>query len=185
MQATLGSVQERMSRLADAYLEGILNREVLQDKQKALLEERKGIQDRLELAQQRQNLMSEKLKEFIDFAVSVKAVFETSAPSFQQQLLRRVALRVTVINRVADVVLHKPYELFASRPSVQTKTYNGAGRRGRRPLNVVEVGGDAMNIDRHSSDRSIAPSDDRNGCPPQDTLRMLKNLLWRIAECLM
>lgn len=185
MQATLGSVQERMSRLADAYLDGILNREVLQDKQKALLEERKGIQDRLELAQQRQNLISEKLKEFIDFAVSVKAVFETSAPSFQQQLLRRVALRVTVTNRVADVVLHKPYELFASRPPVQTKTNNGVGLRGRHPLNVVGVGGDAMNIERHPSDRSIASSDDRNGCPSQSGVKTAKQLLLEIGTVLL
>jgi hypothetical protein len=185
MQAALGNVQERISRLTDAYLDGILSREVMHDKQKALLEERKGIQDRLELTQQRQSLMRENLKEFIDFAVSVKTVFETSAPSYQQQLLRRVALRVTVTNKVADVVLHKPYELFASRPSVQTKTHNGVGRRGRRPLNIVRVGGDAMNIDRHSSDRSIAPSDDRNGCPTQSRVQTAKQLLLEIGTALL
>ena len=173
MKAALGSVQERTSRLADAYLDGILNREVLQDKQKALLEERKGIEDRLKLAEQRNDLMSEKLREFLDFAVSVKTVFEKSTPSFQQQLLRRVASRVTVTNKVAAVVLHKPYELFASRPSFQTTARNGVGPLGLPPLNSGGISGDAMDIGLSSSDRSIASVDDRNGCPPQTGLRTL------------
>jgi len=183
LKSTLGNVQERLSRLADAYLDGILDRNVLQEKQKALLEERKEIEGRLDTIQQRHDLMVEKLREFLDFAGSVKAVFEVSAPAIRQQLLRRVALRVTVTDRAANVVLHKPYQLFASRSQFQSTTGNGVGTSGSHTLNSGMSDNDALNIGQNSSECSIASSNGRSGCPsPSGVKTGAKALLLEISR---
>jgi len=62
--------------------------------------------------------MTVKLKEFIDFAGSLSETFCVAAPFHRQQILRKVASRVTVADKKVSLILHPPYQLFAARERV-------------------------------------------------------------------
>jgi len=181
LQATLDSVKVRLSRLSDAYLDGVLDKDVLLEKQKTLLGERKEIEERLKTLRKRHDVMAERLKDFLDFTASAKSVFVVSAPEVKQQLLRRVALRVTVTNREANIVLQKPYELFASRPRVGSMTRTGVYRSGARTSRKKDSENDAMNIGQSGVADAVASSEVCNGCPSRVVLPDGTDLLTEIG----
>jgi len=171
LNASLAQVQERLSRLTDAFLDGVLDRNILQEKQKTLLEERKGIEGRLATVQQRHNLIKEKLKEFLDFAGSVKEVFVAGAPIVRQHILRRVALRVTLTDKRLGVVKNKPYELFASRRKFVSKTRSGVCPVMPSTANKNGHAFDAMSIVPNQDSYELASNSAQTGEPPQTVQR--------------
>jgi site-specific DNA recombinase len=186
LKASLGNVQERLSRLADAYLDGVLDRDVLQEKQKSLLEERKGVEGQLATVEQRHHLISESLKEFLDFAANVKNVFLASAPVVRQQILRRVALRVTLTGKKLSVVRNRPYDLFASRRKFVSKTRSGLTPSGPITTNSDPVLWEAMSIGANQTSHTIASGTVQTGEPLQALLQTeTKELLLEIGHELM
>ncbi|MGD0905476.1 MAG: recombinase family protein [Terracidiphilus sp.] len=186
LQATLDSVKLRMSRVSDAYLDGVLDKDVIIAKQKTLLEERKGIEDQLDTIKKRNDVMSESLKEFLDFAANVKTVFAVAAPEIKQRLLRRVALRVTLTNRITNIVLQEPYHLFASRPKVRSMTCNGVHGPERVTSNRQPSEYVAMNIEQKTVEGTFSPNEVCTGCPSRVVLRTrLSTILKDISSLLL
>ena len=171
LQASLGNVQNRTSRLTDAFLDGVLDTQMLQDKQKALLLERNELEGKLRDVQERQNLMVEKLKDFLDFVASIKTIFENAAPAVRQRTLRRVASRITVTNKTVQIVLEKSYQLFTTRlrskelfgvTAFQTVIPNSSGETNH-----------TANIGGNEKTGAFAAESSSFGSPPQNALRTM------------
>lgn len=183
LEATLDSVMLRLSRISDAYLDGVLDKEAILDKQKALLEERKGIEDQLKLIRTRDDAMSERLKDFLDFASNVKTVFAVAAPEIKQQLLRRVTHRVTLTNQLVSVALQEPYRLFASRPRVRGLTRNGVGTANPLTSNFGSNANMTINTGQSTPKGGVSVSEDWNGCPsPSGHRTSMEELLLDIGK---
>jgi len=165
LAAHLGNVQERLSRLTDAYLDGVLDKNILQEKQKSLLEERKRIEGQLRIVQQRHDLMVERLKEFLDFAGSVNEVFVVAAPIVRQQILRRVALRVTLTEKSLGVVRNKAYDLFAGRRKFPCTTCNGLCLGGHTTAHADGFANDPTSIGENQELCVVASSTVQTGEP--------------------
>jgi DNA invertase Pin-like site-specific DNA recombinase len=186
LTASLGNVHERLSRLTDAFLDGVLDRDVLQAKQKALLEERKGIEGRLAVVQQRHDLINERLKDFLDFAASVRDVFVVAAPIVRQQILRKVTLRVTLTEKKLGIVKHKAYELFASRRKFASKTHSGLSPVEDTTTNAIGSVFETESIGEHQVRDAITSATVQSGGPLQSGQQTeTKELLLRIGHELM
>ncbi len=183
LKASIGGIQDRLSRVTDAYLDGVLDREALQGKQKTLMEERAQLAEQLNEVEMRSDLVTTRLREFVDFAANVGSVFRAAGPTTRQNLLRRVALRVSVNEKMATVLLNKPYRLFASRPQFRSATPNGVDAPEPDSSNSPAERNDAENIGEKKILGHSLAENDRNGCPPQSALRRgVKDVLLEIGN---
>ena len=184
VQGNLTIVNERLSRLADAYLDGILDKELLDTKQKTLLMERKDLENRIAELERKDDLMAVKLKEFIDFAGSLSETFCVAAPFHRQQILRKVASRVTVADKKVSLILHPPYQLFAARERVRSVESDGVALSKGSFVPKVELHEVTVST---TQSRDLPPhlrNNDQTGCPLPLILRTWVNLLKVIGECL-
>jgi site-specific DNA recombinase len=173
LQASIGNVRARMSRLMDAYLDDVVNRETLQEKQKTLLLECNELEGQLRAIEERQDLLTEKLKDFMDFVADIQTVFKNGSPNIRQRMLRRIASRITVANKTITVVFERSYQLFASRPRTRSQTSCGVMPsvisipNHDRAENTTVVIGQKQNASLHLVGYEL------NGSPPQPALRTL------------
>ncbi len=173
LAASVLSVQSRMSRLMDAYLDDALDKEVIREKQKALLLERNELEGRLRDVQERQQEMTDVLRDFIDFAGSIRTIFESASPALRQRALRRIASRVSVVDKSVTVVLEKAYQLFASRPRVRSEELYGVSIFQASIPNSDADENPAVTIDQNNEKGRFAAEYDSSGSPRRDSLRTL------------
>jgi DNA invertase Pin-like site-specific DNA recombinase len=183
-RANLASVNDRLSKLADAYLDGLLDKDLLSAKQKTLLMERKDLEERLVELQNKDDIITTKLKEFLDFAGSITETYTYAAPFSRQQLLRKVSSRITVADKSASLVLHRPYQLFAARERVRSVESSGVVISEGKDLQNFELAR-TLAITEQNVDLPLSSAKcEQFGCPSQETLRTLTGLLKLIGECL-
>jgi hypothetical protein len=184
VRASLATVTDRMSRLADAYLDGVLDRDLLNAKQKALLMERKDLEDRLGELQSKEDMITERLKEFLDFAGSIIETYSAAAPFYRQQILRRVASRISVADKTVSLVLQQPYHLFAARKRIRSVEPDGGTCLQSESMQQVELSKTSVITAPNALLPRYSRSNDQTGCPHQEPLRTVVELLKQIAECL-
>lgn len=183
VQASVGNVQERLSRLADAYLDGVLDRTILQSKQNALLAERAGLEEKLVDLKTRDDLFADRLRDFIDFAGSVESVYRTANPVTRQQMLRKVTARIAVIDKTVTVTFNPAFNIFAERRRFRSVKCNGV------PTETVRSSKDDPDPDGVTVASQIALPDIflgdscESGCPPQGIVRNgMRELLLEIGR---
>ena len=186
LQATLGNIQDRLSRLADAYLDGVLDREILQSKQSALLAERAETEAKLVGLRQKNDVFTKRLRDFLEFACNAESVYKTAAPFTRQRLLRRVAARITVFDKTVTLTFNPAFSVFANRPRVRGADGNGVSAE-TVPSSKADPdpkrSGTPMQKD---SIESLSVYSCESGCPPQEILRTsMKVLLLEIGRELM
>ena len=173
VEATIGNLRERLSRLADAYLDGILDRSILQAKQNALLAERADLEEKLADLKARDNLFLQRLRNFIDFAGNTESVYRNGNPITRQQILRKVAARIAVADKIVTLTFNPAFSVFAKRARVRGTECDGVSTETMQSSNddPDPKWAIATNQNTLSGDLLVKPCE--SGCPPQDTLRTL------------
>jgi hypothetical protein len=180
LQGSVGNVQERLSRVADAYLDGVLERSILQTKQSALLAERAELEERLAGLKSRDDLFIKRLRDFTEFATSMESVYRAANPFTRQQMLRKVAARITVMDKTVTLTFNPVFSVFAERQRFRGMECNGVSTEMMpsskadpdRAATVTTIQKDPM--------KSLLDDSCESGCPPQGILRTL--LLEMAAE---
>jgi len=183
-RANLAFVADRLNRLADAYLDGVLDRSLLDAKQKALLMERKDLENQIETLQSKDDVIADRLKEFLDLAGSIIETYSYAAPFYRQQILRKVASRITVADKTVTLVLHRPYQLFAARMRVRSVEPDGVSVSEKSIVQKVEPQNLSVITGHNVVLPSLLANNDQTGCPLPPVLRTWVNLLKVIGECL-
>lgn len=123
----LGQVQDRLTRLTDAYLDGAIERSLFEERKAVLLMERKDVEEKLAELKDGAHPLPDRLTEFLELAGSAYPLYKTALPDEKRDLLKIVTSNRLVDRRNVDVMLAQPFALVAE----QHENSNGGAYRGR------------------------------------------------------
>jgi len=120
-----GRLQERLRRLTDAYVDGVLEKDLFEDRKRAILEEQQTLDENL--TELRSDAWSpvDRVAEFLELAGSAYLTYETALPQEKRELLTIVTSNRLVDRRNIDLTLVPPFQVVADR----WKFSNGAPYR--------------------------------------------------------
>jgi len=123
----LAQIQDRLGRLTDAYLDGVLEKELFEERKARLLLERRDVEDAIRATRDGQATLPDRLAEFLELAGSAYLLYKTALPEERRDLLKIVTSNRQVEGKNVDVTLALPFNFVAER----AETSNGAPYRGR------------------------------------------------------
>jgi len=133
----LAQIHDRLTKLTDAYLDGVLEKELLIQRKTALLMEKRDLEERIAQVRVGTQALSHRLAEYLELAGSVYQSYKTALPEEKRDLVRIVTSNRTVLARNVDIMLAEPFRRMADR----TKTSNcGAYRDTPRTLDQLLQG---------------------------------------------
>jgi site-specific DNA recombinase len=115
LDLALNAIDNRLSRLTDAYLDQALNRELFEQKKTALLLEKQGLQERLQDLKHNPGALAERLVEFLELAGSAYLRYKLAIPEEKRDLLKDVTSNCSVDRKNVIVMLKKPFDEVAMR----------------------------------------------------------------------
>lgn len=122
-----GQVSERLVRLTDAFLDGTLEKSLLEERKTALLMERKQVEDDLRSLGDPTRSVPKQVAEFLELAGAASNLYETGLPEEKRELLEIVTSNRQVEAKKLVVTLSPPFDVVARR----VPTASGAPDRDR------------------------------------------------------
>ncbi len=111
-QLRISQIDDRLNRLTDAYIDQVVDKNVYAQRKKALLLERKGIEESLEAwAEGKQ----ETLAEFLERADTAYFLYKTGNTDQKRNLLESLTSNRTVDQKTPVVTLRFPFDHVANR----------------------------------------------------------------------
>ena len=127
LRLRLGQLQERLARLTDAYIDRLIEKDLFEERKKALLLERKDLEEKLALLQDGSRSIPEQLAEFLELAGSAYLNWKIGLPEEKRDLLRIVTSNRVVDRKTVAFELSLPFSEVARR----FENANGAPYRDR------------------------------------------------------
>lgn len=124
-ELSLAQIEDRLNRLTDAYLDSVLDRETFEQRKKALLLEKKDLEERREEFQKNGSAVPDRVREFLELAESAWLGYKLGEPEEKRDLLEKLTSNRFVSPKNLMVELKKPFDLIANRQKVA----DGAPRR--------------------------------------------------------
>lgn len=121
---------ERTHRLTDAYVDGLLERGVFDERQKALLMERREIEDKLGEVSVDEVHLSEMLKQFIELTDRAYLLYQEAIPEGKRHLLKMLTSNLTADQETLDFAFAIPFNDIANRE----KCTSGSTSKGLRRI---------------------------------------------------
>ncbi len=132
-------VKDRLSKLADAYVEQVFDKQTYFQKTNALLLEEKSLQDKLKNAAQSGQIgRSEKqLELFLELVNSAYLSYKIAKPDERRDLVKMMTSNFLAEGKSLSVKLENPFQLMANRPAFTsggpyrgtTRTFRGLAKK--------------------------------------------------------
>ena len=127
-------IKDRLNRLTDAYLDGILDKKMFEERKTALLLDLKGIEDQLDSIEQTNGTSPDKVGKFLELAEKAGLSYQLGNPEE-----RREILRIFTSNRIVDtkILYLKPsiaFETLQNRPRISNCDPSRDGPRTLDPI---------------------------------------------------
>jgi DNA invertase Pin-like site-specific DNA recombinase len=122
-------IQDRLTGLTDAFLDGLIEKELLEERKGSLLAERRDLDNRLARREGASRSIPDKVQEFLELADSVDYSYETGNPEEKRDLIRIVTSNRAVRGRKLEITLKQPFRLIAERPPVTNSRPSRARHR--------------------------------------------------------
>lgn len=111
----LGQLQDRLSRLTDAFLDGVLEKPLFEERKTALLLERAGLQNNLAEFQGNGPSIPDHLAKFLELAGTASFLYETAISEEKRDLVRIVTSNRRVDGKNVELTLSNPFREVANR----------------------------------------------------------------------
>jgi DNA invertase Pin-like site-specific DNA recombinase len=121
----LDQLQDRLNRLTDAFLDGVIDKALFEQRKTALLLERKGVEENLAAAKANTRSLPDRLAEFLELAGSALLGYEMGLAEEKRELLGIVTSNRQMDGKDLAVKLSIPFSEVANR----LETMNGAPHR--------------------------------------------------------
>ena len=133
----LGQIRDRLGRLTDAYLDGVIEKSLFEERKTALLMEQRDLEENLVADNSGRPSVPDRLSEFLELAGSAYSLYKKALPEERRDLLKTITSNRVVQGKSVDVVLAQPFRLVAER---QENSYGGAYRdRPRTRSALIQV----------------------------------------------
>jgi hypothetical protein len=110
-----GQIQDRLSRVTDAYIDRMIEREIFEQRKAALLMERKGLEEKLASLKNDAKSVPDRLAEFLELAGDAYLQYKLGLPEEKRDLLKIATSNRQVSARNVDVTLAQPFCEVAKR----------------------------------------------------------------------
>jgi hypothetical protein len=116
----LENVSGRLGRLTDAYLDGVVERELFEEKKLALLKERKALEERRHQISVGETPIVDRLNEYLELLNSLSLSYEMANPTEKRRLLKSVTSDLRGEGKNVIVKLKSPFREVANLRTVPT-----------------------------------------------------------------
>jgi DNA invertase Pin-like site-specific DNA recombinase len=131
---SLGQIQDRLSRLTDAYIDRMIEKDIFEQRKAALLMERKGLEEKLAALTNEAKSVPDRLVEFLELAGDAYLQYKLGLPEEKRDLLTIATSNREVSAKNVDVTLAQPFCEVANRFEIS----NSAPERSRT-LEVISI----------------------------------------------
>ena len=136
----LGNLQNRLARLTDAYLDGVIDKSIFEERKSVLLVERREVEDHLARLKEKDQSGPDQLARFLELAGSVNLRYQLGIVEEKRELLQIITSNRQVGGKKLDFMLSLPFQEVANR-------LRPVDERDPRPLQV-ELPGGALDAER-------------------------------------
>jgi site-specific DNA recombinase len=112
LRLSLSQIAERLNRVTDAFIDRLIDREDYEQRKKALLVERTGVEDKLKALRDGE---AESLVEFLERADTAYSWYKTGTIEHKRKLLDVLTSNRTVDGKTAEIMLRLPFKEIADR----------------------------------------------------------------------
>lgn len=112
LKLALAQIDERLNRVTDAYIDRLIDRESYEQRKRALLLERAGLDDKLRALRDGKG---ESLGEFLERADTAYFTYKTGTPEQKRKLLDVLTSNRTAEGKTAEITLKLPFNEIANR----------------------------------------------------------------------
>lgn len=106
---------ERLNRLTDAYLEGVLEREMFEERKAGIIKERRALQDRRADYEANRASVPDELKRFVELAGSANSLYQAASIAKRRRLLRTLMSNCTIQQKKVEFTWQIPFRQIADR----------------------------------------------------------------------
>ncbi len=114
----LAQIRERLTRLTDAFLDGAVDKTILDERRAELLFTQAGIQRRLHDAQAGEDPELARLEQYLELIKSVQNLNKLTTPREKRDLVRNLTSNLYVTLKSVEIALTNEAQLLADRPKV-------------------------------------------------------------------
>ena len=115
LQVKIEKLNELLKRATDAYLEGVLERDLFEERKQALLMERQTVQGSIKDFQANRTSVPELLEQFLERAGSAYSLYERADSEQKRRMVKIVSSNLELRARTLDFAYASPFEIVAER----------------------------------------------------------------------
>lgn len=185
LKKSRSKIEERLSRLTDAYVDGLLEKDVFEERREGLLLERRRLEERE--SQPSSHELKDRFNQFVEDAVNLGRMYDTAALENRRRLLARISSNRRFDGSTLDVTWRTPFHELANRgrssdrPSIPSSNESRSSGNGSTAAHCP----DPTSVATPSvSCGGACPSAGRTGriCARRDPNRVLHALAHRLIE---
>jgi len=124
-ELALAHVADRLNRLTDALLDGLIDEQVFQERKTALMEKRRLLEDRFKDLKENHIRISDELERVVELAGRAYLAYKVALPDEKRDLLKTLSSNRTVSNEKVLFTLATPFNHVAKR----FESFNGSPAR--------------------------------------------------------
>jgi DNA invertase Pin-like site-specific DNA recombinase len=109
------SLQDRLNRLTDAYIDGTIEKDLFERRKTTLLIDQKGVEEQLAALEANGQSVPDRLQEFLELAGSASLLYQMSLDDEKRDLLEIATSNRRVQAKNVDFVLAPPFRDVANR----------------------------------------------------------------------
>jgi hypothetical protein len=130
----LENVHSRMRRLTEGYIDGVLDKEAIQDARNRLIQEEVALREKIARLEAPDGDSLRTLEEFLELSKSLEIAYQTANPDEKRLFLRNFTSNLQVAGKKLNITPTNPAHILLRR----SKVSNGAPYRGTpRTLTTV------------------------------------------------
>ena len=122
----LDQLNSRLSKLADAYIDGVFDRDTYLQKKSDLLMELAAIKEKQDSLNQDQSKILERVKNFLELANGAYSSYKLANEEERRDFAKIVSSNFTVREKNVSIKLNYPFQIILERPSITS----GSPQRG-------------------------------------------------------
>jgi site-specific DNA recombinase len=115
LNVRLEQVNQRITKATDAYLDGILERDIFEERKRTLLFERQSIQGTLTDLKANRTSVPEALEKFLEHAGSAWLLYKQADPEQKRRMVKTLSSNLTLRSKTIDFTYAVPFNEIAQR----------------------------------------------------------------------
>jgi hypothetical protein len=106
---------ERLAHLTDAFVEGLIDRTLFEERKNALLLQRQSLDEQMAVIREQSNLLAHRLHQILELCKSPCFLHNSALPEERRSLLEIVTSNRSAIDKNVEITLAEPFRTVANR----------------------------------------------------------------------